>query len=253
MIAWGVTAAVTGLIAAVVVIVVVNGTGREPATVFLDCSLSDSDSATVLTLRGKVTEKEANDGCDGIAAQLSGEGRYWRIGLPPVPDNYPEIVCGLDAPEGKSGTAMVEVDPESFSSSATAICGQFVHEGWTQFTQGGVVGPWQHEYQVEQEAIEEAERIEQALREEEQLEQEEVEEAIFACEERIEAKEEAEIEAIQRETEERVGVAGSEEEEFQIEEEGWEAEERAWERGEEADTRCRESEGATVEDSFGYE
>jgi hypothetical protein len=244
MVTWGATAAVVGVIAAVVVIVALDGSEAEPASVFLECTVSDSDAATVLTPEGMVTEKEAEEGCNGIAAELSDEGRYWRVGLPPTPSSYPELVCGLNAPEGQNGTAMVEVDSESFTSSATAICGELAHEGWTQFTHGGVVGPWQHEYQIEEEAEEEAERLEQRLLEEEQLELEEVEEAVFACEERVEAEEEAELEALQRGTEEQVAAAESESEEFRLEEEGWEAEEEVWAWSEEAAAECQENSGS---------
>jgi hypothetical protein len=247
LLAWGGTAVVIGVIAAIVVIVGVNESGAEPANAAIDCTVSDSGGATALTVKGKVTEKEADEGCDGIAGKLSGGGRYWRVGLPPVPEDNPELVCAFHAPEGRIGTAIVETDPGSFSGSATAICGQFAHEGWTQFIQGGVIGPWQHEYQAQQEAEEAAEQVEQEVFEDEQLELEEVEEAVHACEERAELREEAEIEAIQVETEGLVAAAASESEEFRLEEEGWEAEEQAWAEGEEADTRCQENGGAEAE------
>lgn len=240
VVAWGATAVVVGIIVAVVVIVAVGGAEDEPANVSIDCSVSDSDGATVLTIRGKVTQKEADEGCNAVTGDLSGEGRYWRVGLPQSPGEYPEVVCAFNAPEGEQGTVLVEADPESFSTSATAICGEFAHEGWTQFAQGGVMGPWQRQYQDELEAQEEAERVEGEIREEEQLEWERREEAVFRCEERAEANEEAELEAIERETEERMAEAGSEAEEFRLEEEGWEAEEQAWERGEAAYAECPE-------------
>jgi len=242
--AWGATAAVVGVAVAVAVIVTVNETGDEPANIPLSCSVSDSDGSTVLSTRGKVTQQEADEGCDAVAARLSGEGRYWRVGLLQTPEEYPELVCALDAPEGRQGTVMVEADPGSFTSSATAMCGELAHEGWTQFTQGGVMGPWQRQYQGEQEAREAAELLEQEIREEEELEWEEEEQAVLACEERVEAREEAELEAVEQETEARIAEAGSEFEEFRLEEEGWEEEERIWEQGEEDALRCEESGGA---------
>lgn len=246
VIAWGATAATAGLLVAVVVIIAVGGSDDEPADIPLACTVSDSDGGTVLTVRGKVTQKEAEEGCDGIAAGLSGEGRFWRVGLAQSPDEYPEVVCGFNAPEGEQGTVIVEADPESFATSATTLCGEIAHEGWTQFTQGGVMGPWQRQYQEELEAQEETELFEQEIREEELLELEEEEQAVFECEERVEAKEESELEAIEAETRERIAEAVSEAEEFQLEEEGWEAEEWAWEAGEEGEEMCRESGGADI-------
>jgi hypothetical protein len=246
LVAWGATAIAAGLIAAAAVIVAVGGSEDEPADIPLACTVSDSDGGTVLTVRGTVTQKEADEGCDGIAATLSGEGRFWRVGLAQSPGEYPEVVCGFNAPEGRQGTVIVEADPESFTTSATTLCGEFAHEGWTQFTQGGVMGPWQQQYEEEMEAREEAEQFEQEIREEELLELEEEEQAVFECEERVEAREEVELEAIQAETRERIAEALSEAEEFQLEEESWEAEERTWELGEEREAMCQESGGADI-------
>lgn len=246
VIAWGGTAALAGVVIAVIVILAVSG-GSEPANVAFNCSVSDSDGDTVLTVRGKVTQKEAEEGCDGLAAKLSGEGRYWRVGLPEPPQASPEIVCGFNAPEGELGTAMVEVNPQSLKTVATAICGQLAHEGWTQFTQGGVMGPWQDEYSVAVEAEEAAEAVERELAEAEAAEQEERKQAIYVCDERAEAKEEAEIEAIEAETQERIKSSSRAwEVELEIEEEGWAKEEEVWERREAAEERC-ESAGEEAE------
>ncbi|HWA53810.1 MAG TPA: hypothetical protein VG816_06520 [Solirubrobacterales bacterium] len=241
-VAWAATAALAGVAIAVVVILTVSG-GSEPANVTFNCSVSDSDGSTVLTVRGKVTQKEAEEGCDGLAAKLSGEGRYWRVGLPEPPSTSPEIVCGFNAPKGEQGTAMVEVNPESLTSPATTICGQLAHEGWTQFTQGGVMGPWQHEYGVALEAEEEAEAAEAKIREEEQLEAEAVEDAIVRCEQQAEAVEKEEISTIEQAIKQRVSEAPSEERGWEIEEEGWAEEEDVWSRTEGRDERCRETEG----------
>lgn len=142
VVAWISTAVVVGIIAAVIVIVVVSGGGDEPANVSIKCPVSDSDGSTALSLQGKVTQKESEEGCDQLASKLSGPNSYWRVGLPPPPSTYPEIICGLNAPKGEQGTAIVEVNPESLGSDGTQICGSLAHEGWTQFTQGGVIGPW---------------------------------------------------------------------------------------------------------------
>jgi hypothetical protein len=194
-------------------------------------------------MRGKVTEKEAAEGCDGLAAKLSGEGRYWRVGLPEPPQTSPEVVCGFNAPQGEQGTAMVEANPESIRTVATTVCGQFAHEGWTQFTQGGVMGPWQHEYSVALEGEEEAEAAEARIREEEQLEAEAIEDAIVRCEQKAEAVEKEEISAIEQTIKQRVSGAPSEERGWEIEEEGWAEEEDVWRRTEARDERCRETEG----------
>jgi hypothetical protein len=235
------SAAVVGLI------LVVGGEAEEPADIFVACSVSDADGGTVLTIRGKVTQSEADEGCDALAASLSGGGRYWRIGLPPSPDDYPEVVCVLNASDGDRGTATVEADPESFSSAASAICGELAHDGWTQFANEEVMGPWQRQFQDELEAQKEAERLEQAIREEEQAESQAMEDAVFGCEERAEAREEAELKAIEQETEKRMAEAHGEGEEYRMEEDGWQAEERAWQRGEAADARCQESAEGGVE------
>lgn len=237
--AWVGTAALAGVVIAGIVLLV----GSEPANIALNCSVSDSDGSTVLTVRGKVTQKEAEEGCDGLAAELSGEGRYWRVGLPESPQTFPEIVCGFDAPKGEQGTAMVEVNPESLRRVATTICGQLAHEGWTQFTQGGVMGPWQHEYSVALEAEEEAEAAEARIGEEEQLEAEAVEDAIVRCEQKAEAIEREEISTIEQSIKQRVYEAPSEERGWEIEEEGWSEEEDVWSKTEGRDERCRETEG----------
>lgn len=246
VVTWSGTAALAGVVIAVIVILTVSG-GSEPANVAFNCSVSNSDGSTVLTVRGKVTQKEAEEGCDGLAAKLSGEGRYWRVGLPEPPQTSPEIVCGFNAPKGEQGTAMVEVNPESLTSSATTICGQFAHEGWTQFTQGGVMGPWQHEYSVALEAEEEAEAAVAKIREEEQLEAEAVEDAIVRCEQQVEAVEKEELSAIQQVIKQRVSEVPNEERGWEIEEEGWAEEEDVWGKTEVRDERCRETEGKAVE------
>lgn len=246
VVAWSGTAALVGVIVAVVAIIAISDQ-KEPANTAIKCAVSDSYGSVAMELHGKVTQKEADAGCDGVAAKLSGEGRYWRVGLPEPPSTSPEVVCAFNAPAGENGTVLIEANPESLTSVATALCGQFAHEGWTQQTQGGVMGEWQAEYNAAVEAEEEAEAVERELLEEERVEREEREHAVYRCEEQATAKEEAEVEAIQQETEERVATTGSESEEFRLEEEGWKAEERAWARGEEADARCQESEGAKVE------
>lgn len=237
MVAWASTAVAVGLVAALTAILVVNANESEVADVPLKCVVADSDGSTVLSVHGKVTEKEADEGCDAVAAKLSGGGRYWRVGLPPAPSASPDVVCGFNAPPGRSGTLMVEVNPEGLTST-TAICGQLAHEGWTQFTQGGVMGPWQQEYSEEQEFQEEAEAAERRVREQEEREQEEVQQAIYRCQEEAEATEQAELKAIGQETRERVAGAASESEEFAIEEEGYELEEAAWERQSRRAERC---------------
>jgi hypothetical protein len=242
VIAWGGTAVALGMIIAVIVILAV-GESSEPANVAINCSVSNSDGSVVFTVKGRVTKKEAQSGCDGLAGKLSGDGSYWRVGLPPVPSSFPEIMCGLNAPAGETGSAMVEYATESSSYEATTICGNLAHKGWTQFTRGGVMGPWQHAYNVEQEATEEAEAVEAEIAEEEQLEAEAVEDAIVRCEQRADAVEKEEIAAIQQATKQRVSEAADEERGREIEEESWAEEEEVWGHTEGLDERCRSSEG----------
>jgi hypothetical protein len=49
--AWSGTAVLAGVVIAVIVIFAVSG-GSEPANVALNCSVSDSDGSTALTVRG---------------------------------------------------------------------------------------------------------------------------------------------------------------------------------------------------------
>ncbi len=242
VIAWGATAAVVGVVVAVVVILAVSGSS-EPANVAIKCSVSNSNGSVVFSIKGRVTKKEAEDGCDELAGKLSGGGSYWRVGLPPVPNSDPEIMCGLNSPAGEAGSATVEYDTEGSSYEATTICGNLAHKGWTQFTQGGVMGPWQHAYNVEQEATEEAEAAEAEIAEEEQLEAEAVEDAIVGCEQQAEAVEEEEVAAIREAMKQRRSEAPDEESAFTIEEESWAEEEKAWGRSEGRDERCRETGG----------
>lgn len=186
-------------------------------------------------MHAKVTQKEADEGCDELAAKLSGEGRYWRVGAPPLPENEPRLVCALDAPTGESGVAIVEDNPESFSSLGTSLCGELAHNGWTQAE--GLTGPWQHEYDIALRAEEAVEAEEQEIREEEQAEEEKREQAIYRCEEKAEAAEKVELEAIERETKAQVEAA-PEAREYEIEEEGYEREEEAYEREQKAAERC---------------
>ena len=227
------------------IVLLVVGGGSEPANVAMKCSVSDSDGSTALSIEGRVTKKEADEGCDALAAKMSGAYSYWRVGLPEVPPTFPEIVCGFNAPKGEKGTAIVEVNPESIGSPATTICGTLAHEGWTQFTQGGVMGPWQAAYNSEQEATEEAEVAEAEIREEEQLEAEAVEDAIVRCEQQAEAVEREEIAAIQRAMKQRRSEALNEESALTIEEESWAEEEGVWGRTESRNQICRETEGST--------
>lgn len=250
VLAWGGTAVVVGVVIAVIVILAVGGSS-EPANIAIKCSVSDSDGSTALSIEGRVTQKEADEGCDALAAKLSGTNSYWRVGLPEPPPSYPEIVCGLNAPKGEQGTAIVEVNPESIGSPATTICGTLAHEGWTQFTQGGVMGPWQAEAQEATEFEEEAERAEREVVEGEEAEREAEAEAVYRCEERAQVEEEAEIEAIEKETEERVEAEPNEFKQYEIEEEGYEREEEAYERDFEANELCEET-GGEVEGGIDY-
>lgn len=230
----GALAAVCGVIAAGAVAFFVNG--DEAADVQISCSVYDSEETVLLTAQGTVTEKEAESGCEELAADLSGSNSYWVVGTPPAPESQPELACALLGPEDVGGRVIVEENPEAFVSEATSICGRLAHEGWTQ--DGSVTrGPWLHEYDTEALARELVEEEEQEQREAEVEEMEAEEEVVHACQENAEAAEEAELEAIERETEDRMAGA-SESEEFVIEEEGWAEEEEAWERGETAFQAC---------------
>jgi hypothetical protein len=193
------------------VIVILATGGGEPANSAIKCTVSNSTGTVAMTIKGRVTKKEAEDGCTELAARLSGGGSYWRVGLPlSEPGTPPEIMCGLNAPEGEGGPATVEYNPEASSAEATTICGNLAHKGWTTFTHGGVEGPWQFEYQQQQELTEESEAFEVGLAEEQELEAEaqreaedaeveEVDRAYYACETDAEARLRSEREAIQTE------------------------------------------------------
>lgn len=233
-VAGGALAGLCGVIAALAVVFLVDG--GEPANVPIDCTVYDSDESVRLTVQGTVTEKEAESGCNALAAQLSGSSSYWIVGRPAVPGSEPQLICALLGPADEGGRVIVEEDGEVLVSGATGICGRLAHEGWTQDETVGR-GPWQREYDVEVLARELAEAEEQEQREAEIAAIEAEEEAIYACQERAEEAEEAELEAIERETEERMEAA-PEAEEFDIEEEGWNEEEEAWDRGEVAIEAC---------------
>lgn len=234
LLAGGALAALCGLVAAAAVVFFVEG--DEPADVPINCSVYDSEESVRLTAQGTVTEKEAESGCAGLAADLSGDSSYWKVGAPLLPESEPRLVCALLGPADDGGRVIVEENGEAFTSVATGICGRLAHEGWTQDASVGR-GPWQRDYDTEMLAQELIEEEEQEQREAEVAAIEAEEEVIYACQERAEAAEEAELETIERETEEAMAGA-SESEEFAIEEEGWAREEEAWERGEAAYEAC---------------
>lgn len=232
----GAVAALSGIVIAVGVVVFVDE--EKPATVPISCSVYDSDESVRLSVEGMVEEEKAKSGCQALAAELSGSSSYWIVGTPGLPEEEPRLVCAQLGPEDESGRIIVEENPEMFASAATGICGRLAHAGWTQ-DESVERGPWQQEFVTEALAREAIEREEQEQREIEVAAIEEEEEAIFACQERAEAAEEAELEGIERETEERLEKA-TESEEFNIEEESWAEEEAAWERGEAAFEVCEE-------------
>jgi hypothetical protein len=235
-VAWGALVGVVGAIA-LGAILIVRGDAVEPADVPVSCSVYDSDGGVRLTVEGEVTQSEAEHGCNELAARLSGDYSYWKLGAPPLPESEPSLVCALLSPEGNGTTAMVEEDPATFASTATSICGRLAHAGWIQ-DEAGAPGPWQREFASAVAAQEAIELEEQEVREAEAAEREATEAAIAACVERAEAAEEAELEEIERQVEAEVAAAATESEEYRIEEEGWEREEDAWEDGEAAIERC---------------
>jgi hypothetical protein len=244
VVAWGGTAALAGVVVAVVVILFVGGS--EPANVAIKCTVYDSDASVSFTFAGKVTEKESKGACVSLAQQFSSVNSYWRTGTPPLLESEPELVCALEVPanEEQSGTAYIESNPESFGSSGTRICGALAHAGWTE-TLAPTGSVWAHAWRTEQSRIVAAEEQEQAEREVEEAEYEEEEQAINECTERAWTKEEAEDEAIEAETQERTKASsGNWEVELEIEEEGWAKEEEAQSQREAAEEHC---EGAGIQ------
>jgi hypothetical protein len=247
IIAWGGMAALAGVVIAVIVILAVGG-GSEPAHVAIKCTVYDSDASVSFTFAGKVTEKESKGGCVSLAQQFSSANSYWRTGMPRLPESEPELVCALEVPakEKQSGTAYIESNPESFGSIGTRICGALAHAGWTE-TLAPTGSVWAHAWRAEQSRIVAAEEQEQAEREAEAAVRDEEERAINECDERAWAKEEAEDEAIEAETQERIKASSRNwEVELEIEEEGWAKEEEAQSRREAAEERC-ENAGEEVE------
>lgn len=256
--AWSGTAVLAGVVIAVVVILAV-GDPSEPANVAIKCTVYDSDAGVSFTFAGKVTEKESKGSCVSLAQQFSSANSYWRTGTPPLPESEPELVCALEVPaeERQSGTAYIESNPESFGGIGTRICGALVHAGWTE-TAAPTGSVWAHAWRAEQRRIVAAEEQEQAEREVEAAEREEQEQSINECDERAWAKEEAQVEAIEAETEERIKSSPRAwEVELEIEEEGWEKEEEAQSRREAAEERCEsvgeEAEPGVVEPEGGTE
>jgi hypothetical protein len=210
--AWGATAVAAGVVVAVIVIAAVGGSG-EPANVAIKCTAYQSDDSVSLTFVGKVTQKEADEGCGSVAQQLSSVNSYWRTGTPPLPESEPELTCALEAPaeEKVSGVVYIESNPESFSGVGTHLCGLFAHGGWTE-TLAPTGSVWIHAWRAEQQrvqAVEEEERAEQEAVEEQQAqeteerqaEEDREQEAWTACETDAQEKLEEEREAIQAEYE----------------------------------------------------
>lgn len=211
VIGWGSTAAVVGVVVAVIVILFVNGSS-EPANVAVKCTVYESDASVSFTFVGKVTQKES-ESCVSLAQQFSSARSYWRAGLPPLPKVEPELDCALEVPakEKQSGTAYIESNPESFSSVGTQLCGALAHAGWTE-TLAPTGSVWIHAWRAEQGRIaaaeeeehEEQEAIEEQQRQEaesQQAEEEREQEAWTACETDAQERLDAEREAIQAEYE----------------------------------------------------
>jgi hypothetical protein len=240
-------AVAVGVIAAVVVIVVV-GVASEPKDTPISCTVYEQSSTLRLTIHGLVTKKEAEQGCGQSTKGLSSAVAFFVVGTPPIPEEEPRKICALTSPDQPT-TLIVEEVP-GVLSRGERICGALAGEGWSQAVGAPEIGPGQREYI---DAIEAEEAIEAEQRRETEIEEgerEEREQAIYACEEKAEVTEEAELEAIERETEERVtGVPESRE--YEIEEEGYEREEEAYERGLEAAEACEsEAEAETGETEY---
>jgi len=245
--AWGLVAVTGGLIAAAVVIVAV-GDASEPKDTAISCTVYEQSSTLRLTIHGKVTEKEAEQGCGQSTKGLSSAATFFVVGTPPIPEEEPQEICALTSPDQPT-TILVEEVP-GVLSKGERICGALAGEGWSQAVGAPEIGPGQREYI---EAVEAEEAIEAEQRRETEIEEgerEEREQAIYGCEEKAEAVEERELEAIERETEERVAAA-PESQEYEIEEEGYEREEEAYERELEAAEACeRDAETETGETEY---
>jgi hypothetical protein len=237
-IAWGGTAVLVGLIAAVVVIVAVSVS--ESKNVPLNCTLYEHSSTLRLSFDGVVTEKEASGGCATTAKELSSAASYWVVGVPAIPEDEPREICALANPD-ETGTVVVEEVP-SYVGHGEAVCGSLTGAGWTQSSTASEVGPGQREFirnqHIEERQQEVAEIEEAEIREQEEVEQEKRNRVIEGCEEEAEAVEAEEIEQIEAETNERAAGAANEFKEYEIEEEGYEAEEEAYEREFEAVEAC---------------
>jgi len=237
--AWVGTAIVAGLaVGAAVGFSIVKES--EPRDTLLDCTLYENDSTLRLTVRGRVTAKDAEAGCGTSTEGLSSASSYWIAGIPPLPEEEPQLICALGSPE-EPVTILVEEVP-SFASQGERACGTLAGDGWVPPPDAPEIGPGQREYLEAVRQREAVELEEQESREREYAEEEMRNEAVFRCENRAHAAEESELEAIERETRERArGVSGSDE--YAIEEEGWKREEEAWRRGEKAVENCEAAGG----------
>lgn len=234
--AWGGTAAIVAVACAGVVALVIRD-GEEPANVAMKCSVYEPDEGVRVSFNGKVTEEDAEAGCVPLAQKWSSASLYWRVGTPSLPEQEPSFACAFEpAGDDAGGIIFVETLPESFSSLGTRICGLFAQDGWAE-ADAPTGGPWVHEWRDEQNRRAQVEAEEQERWDAEQAEREAQREAVLACEERADARENEEIAAIEAETEARVEEA-PESREYEIEGEGWEKEGEVWERTEAAKERC---------------
>lgn len=234
--AWGGTAAIVAVVCAGIVALVIRD-GEEAATVAMKCSVYEPDQGVRVSFNGRVTEKDAEAGCVPLAQRWSSASLYWRVGTPSMPEQEPSFACAFEpAGDDEGGIIFVETLPDSFSSLGTRICGLFAQDGWVE-ADAPTGGPWIHEWRDEQNRQAQVEAEDQEIRDAEQAEREAQREAVWACEERADAREEEQIASIEAETEARIREA-PESQEYEIEEEGWAKEEEVWEQTEAAKERC---------------
>lgn len=179
--AWGLVAVAVGIGAAAVVIVVVGG-AAEPKDTPISCTVYEQSSTLRLTIHGKVTKKEAKQGCGQSTKGLSSAATFFVVGTPPIPEEEPQEICALTSPD-QPATMIVEEVP-GVLSKGERICGALAGEGWSQAVGAPEIGPGQREYI---EAVEAEEVVEAEQRRETEIEEgerEEREQAIYACEER---------------------------------------------------------------------
>lgn len=202
---WGVTVALIAVIFTLAFVLI--GARPEPDDVALNCTVHERNGTLRLTISGKVTQKDADSGCAGVAARLSGQEIFWVVGKPPMSKVGSQVICAPKSPDANLKIVIEDV-PSGFAGRGETICSTLMHAGWNQAANLATLGNGLGKYNVARTAKEarqhKAEIREQRYREREAAGQQKLGRTINRCVERAEAQEQTAFQRIERETEKRV-------------------------------------------------